>query len=52
MQKNKSFSREVSAIRVHVEHAIGVLKPSNIISDIYRNRTEDFEDKVLPIAAG
>ena len=47
----KSFHREVSAIRVHVEHAIGGLKRSNIISDIYRNRREDFDDKVMLTAA-
>ena len=35
-----------------MEHAIGGLKRSNIISDIYRNRREDFEDQVRPIAAG
>ena len=35
-----------------MEHAIGGLEPSNIISDIYRNRRGDFEDQVLPIAAG
>ena len=29
-----------------------VLKPSNISSDIYRHRKEDFEDQVRPIAAG
>ena len=52
VQKSKSFNREVSAIRVHVEHDIGDLKPSNIISDIYRNRKGDFEDKVMLIAAG
>ena len=50
--EDKSFNREVSAIRVRVEHAIGGLKPSNIISDIYRHRRGDFEDQVLPIAAG
>ena len=50
--EDKSFNREVSAIRVRVEQAIGGLKPSNIISDIYRHRRGDFEDQVLPIAAG
>ena len=50
--EDKSLNQEVSAIRVHVEYAIGVLKPSNIISDIYRHRRGDFEDQVLPIAAG
>ena len=44
--EDKSFNREVSAIRVDVEHAIGGLKPSNIISDICHNRRADFEDKV------
>jgi len=50
--EDKSFNREVSAIRVEVEDAIGGLKLSNIISDIYRHRREDFEDQVRPIAAG
>jgi len=50
--KSKSFNREVSAIRDDVEHAIGGLKPSNIISDIYRHRREDFDDQVRPIVAG
>ena len=50
-RRRKSFNREVSAIRVHVEHAIGGLKRSNIISDIYRNRREDFDDKVMLTAA-
>jgi len=50
--KSKSFNREVSAIRDDVEHAIGGLKPSNIIRDIYRHRRADFEDQVRPIAAG
>jgi hypothetical protein len=50
--EDKSFNREVSAIRVEVEDTIGGLKPSNIISDIYRHRRADFEDQVLPIAAG
>jgi len=50
--EDKSFNRQVSAIRVDVKHAIGGLKPSNIISDIYRHRREDFEDQVLPIAEG
>jgi hypothetical protein len=50
--EDKSFNRPVSAIRVEVEDAIGGLKPSNIISDIYRHRRADFEDQVLPTAAG
>ena len=41
-----SFNREVLAIRVQVVGAIGALRRSNIISDIYRNRRVDFEDKV------
>ena len=51
-QKSKSLNRPVSAIRVEVEDAIGGLKLSNIISDIYRHRRADFEDQVRPIAAG
>ena len=44
--EDMSFNREVLAIRVQVEGAIGALRRSNIISDIYRNRRADFEDKV------
>ena len=50
--EDKSFNRQVSAIRVEVEDAIGGLKPSNIISDIYRHLRENFEDQGRPIAAG
>ncbi len=50
--QDKLFNREVSATRVHVEHAIGGIKRSAIIGDIYRNRTQGFDDLVMPIAAG
>ncbi|MDP6597041.1 MAG: hypothetical protein QGI86_14375 [Candidatus Poribacteria bacterium] len=50
--EDKSLNRPVSAIRVDVEDAIGGLKPSNRISDIYRHRRADFEDQVRPIAEG
>ncbi|MDP6994602.1 MAG: hypothetical protein QF569_00320 [Candidatus Poribacteria bacterium] len=42
--EDESFNREVSAIRVEVEDAIGGLKPGNIISNIYHHRRADFED--------
>jgi len=51
-QKIKSLNRPVSAIWVEVEDAIGGLKPSNIISDVYRHRRANFEDQGRPIAAG
>ena len=50
--EEKVFNRKVSATRVHVEHAIGGMKRSHIIGDIYRNRTQGFDDLVVPIAAG
>jgi len=51
-QKIKSLNRPVSAIWVEAEDAIGGLKPSNIISDVYRHLRANFEDQGRPIAAG
>lgn len=49
---HKKRNTALSGIRVIVEHAIGGIKRMNIVSDIYRNRAKDFEDKVMLISSG
>jgi len=51
-EEDKAFNREVSRTRVRVEHAIGGIKRSHLVSDIYRNRKEGFEDRVMFVACG
>ena len=50
--EDKAFNKEVSSLRVRVEHAMGGIKRSNIVSDIYRNRKEGFDNKVMFVATG
>ena len=51
-QEDKEYNKKVSQIRVHVEHAIGGIKRSNIIHDIYRGRKQNHENQVIQIASG
>lgn len=48
----KAFNKQVSSIRIAVEHAIGGLKQFGILVQVFRNRVEDFDDLVVEIAAG
>lgn len=47
-QQNTIFS----SIRVKIEHSICGIKRSHIISDIYRNRKEGFDDLSMYVACG
>ncbi len=47
-QENKEFSSE----RVKCEHAFAGIKRYNAVSDIYRNRVSDFDDRLMVTAAG
>ena len=49
---DKEHNRVISQVRIGVEHTIGGVKISNIVHDIYRNRTKGFEDTVIEIACG
>lgn len=46
--ENRAFSGE----RVVVEHAFGGIKRYRAAADIYRNRKEDFDDRLMVTAAG
>ncbi|CEG12812.1 hypothetical protein MSIBF_A2760001 [groundwater metagenome] len=42
----------ISGIRVKVEHAIGGVKRFGIVSNIFRNKTDGLDDKVMEISCG
>lgn len=48
----KEQNKRKSRIRVLVEHAIGGVKRLRIVSDVYRNRVKDFDDRVMNISCG
>lgn len=48
----KDFNRHLSSQRVRVEHAIGGIKRSHIIADIYRNIKPGFDDLSMMVASG
>ena len=50
--EDKIYNKEVSSVRVRVEHAIGGIKHSRSVSDVFRNRKKGFEDKVMMLATG
>lgn len=50
--EQKSYNKQVSSIRIAVEHAIGGLKQFGILVQVFRNRLENFDDLVIEIAAG
>ncbi|MBU4422046.1 transposase [Patescibacteria group bacterium] len=57
--KNKKLSNKAinknkkkSGIRVLVEHAIGGVKRLRIVTDVFRNRVEGFDDQAILISCG
>lgn len=51
-EKEKENNKVISGFRVKVEHAIGGIKRLRITTDKFRNKTYDFNDKVMLIACG
>jgi len=47
-----AWNRVVSGFRVLVEHAIGGVKRFGIVSDKFRNRKDEFDDKVMLVSCG
>lgn len=48
----KERNTRKSHLRVLVEHAIGGVKRLRIVSDVFRNRVKNFDDKVMNISCG
>lgn len=51
-EEEKTRNKQTSSIRVKVEHAIGGVKRFGIVSNIFRNKSDDFNDKVMELACG
>ena len=49
-EEKKQENREFSSERVKCEHAFAGIKRYNAVSDIYRNRTHDFDDRLMVTA--
>ena len=50
--EEKENNKTISGIRVISEHAIGGIKRMRSISDIYRNRKANTDDKLMIVSAG
>lgn len=48
----KEQNKRKSAVRVLVEHAICGVKRFRIVSDVFRNKIKDFDDKAMLISCG
>jgi len=51
-EEEKALNRELSRMRVRVEHVMAGMKELRIVHDIFRGRTAGDDDQVLVIAAG
>jgi hypothetical protein len=50
--QEKAYNRNLSSIRVGVEHAIGGVKSYRIAHDVYRNRKVGYEDRSMLVCCG
>ena len=48
----KQNNRVISAFRIPVEHAIGGMKRMNAAGDIWRNKIDGMDDRVMLVSAG
>lgn len=48
----KLINKVIRSVRIFVEHAIGGIKISRIVKDIYRNHKANFEDLIMETACG
>lgn len=51
-EDEKVVNKLISGVRVKVEHAIGGVKRFGIVLDVFRNRRDGFDDKVMVISCG
>jgi DDE superfamily endonuclease len=49
---HKAANTALSQVRIFIEQAIGGMKRSNILVQVFRNRKVDFEDDAVGICAG
>jgi hypothetical protein len=51
-EAQKAAHTALSPVRIFIEHAIGGMKRSNILVQVFRNRKADCEDDAVGICAG
>lgn len=51
-EAQKKRNKKKSSVRVLIEHAIGGVKRLRIVSDVFRNKKQDFDDRVMLISCG
>lgn len=51
-EQQKQENRQHATIRVKVEHAISGTKRLGVVSQVYRNKSLPFNDRVMAIACG
>lgn len=51
-EEEKARNKQISSIRVKVEHAIGGIKRFRIVSDTFRNKSDEFNDEAMKLACG
>jgi DDE superfamily endonuclease len=49
---HKAANKVLSQVRIFIEHAIGGMKRSTILVQVFRHRKADFEDDAIGICAG
>jgi len=50
--KEKQQNKKISSIRMSVEHALAGVKRLRIVSDKFRNKSDQFNDQIMNIACG
>jgi len=51
-EAQKADNKDLSQVRIFIEHAIGGMKRYNILVARFRNHRENFQDDVIAICAG
>ena len=51
-EEEKARNREISKVRIQVEHSMGGVKIFRIVHDIFRNFKAGFDDLVMETACG
>lgn len=50
--EEKEVNRQISAVRIRVEHALNGVKRCRIVKDVLRNRLAQFDDLIMETACG
>jgi len=51
-EEEKEQNKNISRVRIKVEHAIGGVKRFNIVAGLFRNIKKEYDDKVMLVSSG